>query len=78
MQSGEPAIFIVPQLWRGAGSGDHDQRAEGLTLFNSVEGAANQSGVDISRTRAADPEPRWDGTAISSTRTGHEPEKGRL
>jgi len=45
---------------------------------NSVEGVANQSGVDISRTRAADPEPRWDGTAISSTRTGHEPEKGRL
>jgi len=78
MQSGEPAIFTVPQLWRRAGGGDHDQRAAGLPLFNSVEGAANQSGVDISRTRAADPEPRWDGTAISSTRTGHEPEKGRL
>ena len=78
MQSGEPAFFIVPQLLRGVGSGDHHQRAAGLPLFNSVEGAANQSGVDISRTRAADHEPRWDGTAISSTRTGHEPEKGRL
>jgi len=44
----------------------------------AVESAANQSGVDISRTRAADHEPRWDGTAISSTMTGHEPEKGRL
>jgi len=78
MQSGEPAIFIVRQLWRGAGGGDHDQHTAGLTLFSSVEGAANQSGVDISRTRAADPEPRWDGTAISSTMTGHRPEKGRL
>jgi len=78
MQSGEPAIFIVPQLWRGAGGGGHDQRAGGLPLFNRVEGAANQSGVDTSRTRAADPEPRRDGTAILSTRTGHEPEKGRL
>jgi len=34
MQSGEPAIFTVPQLLRGVGSGDHHQRAAGLPQFS--------------------------------------------